>query len=186
MKKIISGVMLILLISMTTITAFAGTSPVLPPLTDPLAIQLENSNGNAVVWNGCTTDLNLTKDYFAGLLKTTKGWSVRYQSVYRPFQYQQHLYLSVQGLSNNKLSSADKKIIQNEALKHGLSKGQPVAVPSNNAPHTRGDAFDALIYNEKGVSLNSKSFINSELLKIAKQCGFKTPPAGDYVHFEVP
>src|SRR3954465_15008227 len=75
----------------------ASTSNGLTPMTDPLAIQMEN--GKTVIWDKVSPNLLSAKAKYEKLLKD-KGWRIQYTSAYRPYQYQKHLYEIVTGTSN--------------------------------------------------------------------------------------
>lgn len=152
---------------------------VLPDITDPLTQQLHDGQ---IVWTNTTSGLIAARDTFAQLLQA-KHWSIRYTSAYRTLYYQEHLYLIVENLKDKNLSSADRAFLLQEKAQHGL--GTVVAKPNPNAPHVQGIAFDANIFDEHNQPLNGKTWINAELEKMALQAGFKKPPHGDDVHFQL-
>jgi hypothetical protein len=152
----------------------------LPDITDPLAQSMES--GATVIWENCTPELIAARDALVTALQA-ENWTIQYRSAYRPLQYQEHLYLIVHNLEDNALSAADRALLEQQKTAHGL--GSQVAKPNTQAPHTRGEAFDANVYDEHGQALNSLSFMDSRLLKLAKEAGFKKPPTGDNVHFQL-
>ncbi|WP_426449655.1 peptidoglycan-binding protein [Paenibacillus sp. S-38] len=153
-------------------TASAATcSDVLTPMTDPLALKMEN--GQTVIWEGVKPELIAARDRYVSLIKA-KGWTITYNSAYRPYQYQKHLYEVVQ----------NKSVCQAEMTKHGL--GTLVAAPSYTAPHTAGIAFDATVKDASGRALNSMTSVSSALSDLAKQAGLYFPhPTSDGVHHQL-
>jgi uncharacterized protein YgiM (DUF1202 family) len=147
--------------------------PGVPPLTDPLAIRMEN--GDTLIWDKVDKGLIAAKIKYEKLLEV-KGWKIKYESAYRPLQYQEHFYKLV-----NAPASACKSA---ELKKHGLVG--VVAKPNPNAPHVKGIAFDAIVTNKYGVALNGKNFVNSALITVANQAGLKFPLIkADGVHHEL-
>jgi hypothetical protein len=154
--------------------AFAASScPGISPLTDPLAIKMEN--GQTLIWDKVNPNLLSAKVKYEQLLKA-KGWKITYNSAYRPYQYQKHFYEIV-----NAPASTCKNA---EIRKHGLTG--VVAVPNPNAPHVKGIAFDATVYDKNGKALNGKNFVSSSLVAVATQVGLSfTVPSSDGVHHEL-
>ncbi|MBV6712607.1 peptidoglycan-binding protein [Paenibacillus chitinolyticus] len=140
-------------------------------MTDPLAIRMEN--GEKVIWDNVDPVLIQKRDKYVSLLKQ-KNWTITFNSAYRPYQYQRHLYEIVQNASKSSCVAAEKAA-------HGL--GTEVAKPSNTAPHTRGIAFDAIVKDSAGNALNGRTFVNSQLKDVAAQAGLSFPlPTTDGVH----
>ncbi|MVP01336.1 peptidoglycan-binding protein [Paenibacillus lutrae] len=140
-------------------------------MTDPLAIKMEN--GQKVIWDNVDPDLIKKRDTYVNLIKQ-KNWTITFNSAYRPFQYQRHLYEIVENASKS-------TCVANEKAAHGL--GSVVAKPSSTAPHTRGIAFDATVRDAAGNALNGKTFVNSQLKTVAQQAGLSLPlPTTDGVH----
>ncbi|MGG1396537.1 SH3 domain-containing protein [Bacillus salipaludis] len=140
--------------------ATAATCKGITPLTDPLAIKMEN--GETVIWDHVHPNLLLAKEKYEKLLEE-KGWEINYNSVYRPYQYQKHLYEIVSGAA-----STCKQV---EKKKHGLAG--LVSKPNQNSPHTKGIAFDATVYDQNGKPLNGVHFVDSSLIEVAEQAGLK-------------
>ncbi|WP_159887831.1 peptidoglycan-binding protein [Paenibacillus puerhi] len=177
MKQGLLSITLSLALSVTLLgapspTAQAATcADVLSPMTDPLAIKMEN--GQTVIWEGVDPQLITARDTYASLIRQ-KGWSITYTSAYRPYQYQRHLYEIVQ----------NKSICQQEMIKHGL--GTLVAAPSYTAPHTAGVAFDAVVKDASGNALNGMTFVSSQLINLAAQAGLSFPhTTTDGVHHQL-
>ncbi|WP_372999482.1 RHS repeat-associated core domain-containing protein [Lutispora sp.] len=137
-------------------------------------------NGESVIWDGVNPDLLDAKDKFEAAVKA-KGWSITYTSAYRPIEYQRHLY----ELNKKVQSGTATKEEIDDYNRHGLVG--VVAKPNPNAPHTRGVAFDAVIFDADANKLNSKDFINSELLEVVKDSGLFTifEPKKDLIHFQL-
>ena len=151
----------------------AATCKGLTPLSDPVALRMDQ--GEMVIWENVHPNLLSAKISYEKLLKA-KGWKIQYKSVYRPYQYQKHFYEIVNGVSS--------KCIRSERSKHEL--GTMVAKPSTKAPHLRGIAFDAIIFDKKGKQLNGLHFVSASLKKIAKQAGLKfISESRDGVHHEL-
>ena len=151
----------------------AATCKGLTPLTDPVALRMDQ--GEMVIWENIHPNLLSAKIKYEKLLKA-KGWKIQYKSVYRPYQYQKHFYEIVNGVSS--------KCIRSERSKHEL--GTLVAKPSTKAPHIRGIAFDAIIFDKRGKPLNGLHFVSASLKKIAKQAGLKfISTSRDGVHHEL-
>ncbi|MFD0826966.1 SH3 domain-containing protein [Neobacillus sp. M.A.Huq-85] len=138
----------------------AATCKGITPLTDPLAIKMEN--GETVIWEHVHPNLLLAKEKYEKLLEE-KGWEINYNSVYRPYQYQKHLYEIVSGAAST--------CKQEEKKKHGLAG--LVSKPNQNSPHTKGIAFDATVYDQTGKPLNGVHFVDPSLIGVAKQAGLK-------------
>ncbi|MED1468564.1 SH3 domain-containing protein [Bacillus salipaludis] len=138
----------------------AATCKGITPLTDPLAIKMEN--GETVIWEHVHPNLLAAKEKYEKLLEE-KGWEINYNSVYRPYQYQKHLYEIVSGTAST-CKHGEKK-------KHGLAG--LVSKPNQNSPHTKGIAFDATVYDQNGKPLNGVHFVNPSLIMVAKQAGLK-------------
>jgi len=171
-KKFFSLTVALTLLTTTflTIPAQAATCN-LTAMTDPLALRMEA--GETVIWEGVAAELLAAKNSFESLVQA-KGWSITYNSAYRPYQYQKHLYEISQ---NQPACSAEK-------AKHGL--GTLVAAPSYTAPHTAGIAFDAIIKNSSGIALNGMTFVNSSLAAVAEQAGLYFPhTTTDGVHLQI-
>ncbi|MCZ8521017.1 MULTISPECIES: peptidoglycan-binding protein [Paenibacillus] len=153
-------------------TARAATcADVLTPMTDPLAIKMEN--GQTLIWDNVKPELITARDRYINLLKQ-KGWTITFNSAYRPYQYQRHLYEVVQ----------NKSVCGAEMSKHGL--GTLVAAPSYTAPHTAGLAFDATVRDGSGNALNSMTSVSSQLIDVAKQAGLYFPhTTTDGVHHQL-
>ncbi|GAB2716614.1 peptidoglycan-binding protein [Paenibacillus thermoaerophilus] len=172
-KKFFSLAVLLSLLTTTflTVPAQAAESCVLSTMTDPLALRMEA--GETVIWDGVTADLLAAKNRYESLIRA-KGWSITYNSAYRPYQYQKHLY----EISQNPTACSAEK------TKHGL--GTLVAAPSYTAPHTAGIAFDATVKNASGVALNGMTFVNSQLVAVAEQAGLYFPhTTSDGVHHQL-
>jgi hypothetical protein len=153
--------------------AFAGTCKGITPLTDPVALRMDQ--GEMIIWENVHPNLLSAKIKYEKLLKS-KGWKIKYNSAYRPYQYQKHFYEIVTGVSS--------KCKRSERIKHEL--GSMVAKPSEKAPHTRGIAFDAIVFDKQGKQLNGMRYVNSSLLKLAKQAGLKfISTSRDGVHHEL-
>ena len=153
--------------------ALGATCKGITPLTDPLAIRMDN--GEMVIWENVHPKLLSAKINYEKLL-IAKGWKIKYKSAYRPYQYQKHFYEIVTGKT-----SACKR---SERSKHEL--GSMVAKPSAKAPHSRGIAFDAIVLDKKGKPLNGLHYVNSSLEKVAKQAGLKfISTSRDGVHHEL-
>jgi peptidoglycan hydrolase-like protein with peptidoglycan-binding domain len=156
------------LVAAPTPAQAATCQDVLTKMTDPLALRMEA--GETVIWDNVDSKLIAAKNTYVNLIKA-KGWSITFESAYRPYQYQQHLYEIVQ----------NKSLCQAEMSKHGL--GTLVAAPSMTAPHTAGKAFDAVVRDEKGTVLNSHTSVNSKLVAVAAQANLIFPyPSTDGVH----
>lgn len=152
---------------------------VLPDITDPLTQQM---HAGQVVWTNTTAALISARNTFTTLLQA-KNWTITYNSAYRSLFYQEHLYLIVNNLKDTTLSAVDITSLQQEKTQHQL--GTKVAAPSATSPHVLGIAFDANVYDQNGNALNSLTFIDNNLGKLAIQTGFKRPPANDGVHFQL-
>jgi hypothetical protein len=153
--------------------AFAATCKGITPLTDPVALRMDQ--GEMIIWENVHPNLLSAKIKYEKLLKS-KGWKIKYNSAYRPYQYQKHFYEIVTGVSS--------KCKRSERIKHEL--GSMVAKPSVKAPHTRGIAFDAIVFDKKGKPLNGMHYVNSSLIKAAKQVGLKfISTSRDGVHHEL-
>ncbi|MEH7307607.1 hypothetical protein [Neobacillus drentensis] len=153
--------------------ALAATCKDLSPITDPVALRMEK--GEMVIWEDVHPNLLSAKIKYEQLLKS-KGWKIKYNSAYRPYQYQKHFYEIITGVSS--------KCKRSERSKHEL--GSLVAIPSTKAPHTRGIAFDAIIFDKKGRPLNGMHYVSSSLVKVAKQAGLKfISTSRDGVHHEL-
>ncbi|PGY08071.1 SH3 domain-containing protein [Bacillus sp. AFS031507] len=151
----------------------ASTCKGVTPLTDPVALRMEK--GEMVIWENIHPNLLKAKINYEKLLKA-KGWKIQYNSAYRPYQYQNHFYEIVTGVASTCKRS--------EKTKHGL--GPLVAKPTAKAPHTKGIAFDAIVFDNKGKPLNGLHYVNSSLLKLAKQVGLKfISTSRDGVHHEL-
>jgi hypothetical protein len=116
------------------VTTACPISP-LPPITDPLALQMEG--GQTVIWNNPTLQACVNK------FIQQVGGSVT--SAYRPPEYQTHLK-AVHTLWCTQLQSNTdpncstlKSTVQAEMNKHALSCSRPVGVTSN---HSSGRAVD--------------------------------------------
>jgi hypothetical protein len=134
-------------------------------------------SGVTVIWDGVQPRLLACRDNFINEI-TKKGWSIRFTSVKRFLIYQAHFWDIVKGESSRTAAGRE------HARRHGL--GTKVSQPNPNAPHVRGVAFDAVITDEKGVRLNPmKGKVNAELLWIANNCGFRSPPSDDGVHWQL-
>ncbi len=172
-KKVFSLAVFLSLLATTFLTApaqAAGTC-VLSTMTDPLALRMEA--GETVIWDGVTADLLAAKNRYESLIKA-KGWTITYNSAYRPYQYQKHLY----EISQNPTACSAEK------TKHGL--GTLVAEPSYTAPHTAGIAFDATVKNASGTALNSMTSVSSSLIAVAEQAGLYFPhTTTDGVHHQL-
>jgi hypothetical protein len=154
-----------------TVQATSGCRGI-APLTDPQAIKMEN--GQRLIWDDVTPKLLLAKAKYERLLRE-KGWKITYDSAYRPLQYQQHFYQIIHAPSSTCRSQ--------EIKTHGLTG--VVAKPDPNAPHVKGIAFDATVYDKDGHALNGKLFVSPSLIAVAKQAGLKfTFTKSDGVHHE--
>lgn len=138
--------------------------------------------GEKVIWDKCTSSLITAKSKFESLVKA-KGWSISYSSAYRPDDYQKHLR-EVWDYKKNKygtLTSEQKAVVDSEWNEHGI-----IAQPATTSNHASGKAFDANVYDASGKALNSKDWINSDLLKMAGTAGLSNlASSGDGVHFYV-
>ncbi|MEH7748549.1 hypothetical protein V7659_26575, partial [Neobacillus drentensis] len=153
--------------------ALAATCKGITAITDPVALRMDQ--GEMVIWENVHPNLLSAKIKYEKLLKA-KGWKIKYNSAYRPYQYQKHFYEIVTGVSS--------KCKRSERSKHEL--GPLVAKPSKKAPHTRGIAFDAIITDKKGKPLNGLHYVSASLLKVAKQAGLKfISTSRDGVHHEL-
>lgn len=153
--------------------ALAATCKGITPLTDPVALRMEQ--GEMIIWENVHPNLLSAKLKYETLLKS-KGWKIKYNSAYRPYQYQKHFYEIITGVSSTCKRS--------ERIKHEL--GSMVAKPSAKAPHTKGIAFDAIVFDKRGKQLNGMRYVNSSLLKLAKQAGLKfISTSRDGVHHEL-
>ncbi|WP_144548198.1 SH3 domain-containing protein [Bacillus sp. X1(2014)] len=151
----------------------AATCKGITPITDPVALRMDQ--GEMVIWENVHPNLLSAKIKYEKLLKA-KGWKIKYNSAYRPYQYQRHFYEIVTGVSS--------KCKRSERSKHEL--GPLVAKPSKKAPHTRGIAFDAIITDKNGKPLNGLHYVSASLLKVAKQAGLKfISTSRDGVHHEL-
>jgi hypothetical protein len=153
--------------------ALAATCKGITPLTDPVALRMDQ--GERIIWENVHPNLLSAKIKYEKLLKA-KGWKIKYNSAYRPYQYQKHFYEIVTGASS--------KCKRSERIKHEL--GPLVAKPSAKAPHTKGIAFDAIVFDKRGKPLNGMRFVNSSLIKTATQAGLKfISTSRDGVHHEL-
>lgn len=123
----------------------------LTPITDPLALQMEASNGNAIIWTNVRPQLQACVNKFISKV----GGTVT--SVYRPQAYQTHLSeiherWCTQNLKDNSnpLCSTIKSDVSAEVSKHGLSACMPVAT---NSGHTGGYAVDITGVNQSLATL---------------------------------
>lgn len=137
--------------------------------------QLES--GKEVIWDGCTQKLLYAKDKFVKLIKA-KGWRIKFNSAYRPVCYQKHLYYLNCRVKRGKATRSEMA----DYRRHGLCG--LVAKPSCNAPHCKGVAFDAVIYNTVGHALNGERYMNSKVRTLAKKAGLFTI-YHDNVHFQI-
>lgn len=153
--------------------ALAATCKGITPLTDPVAIRMDQ--GEMIIWENIHPNLLSAKIKYEKLLQV-KGWKIQYNSAYRPYQYQKHFYEIVTGVSS--------KCKRSERIMHEL--GPLVAKPNEKAPHTKGIAFDAIVYDKNGKPLNGLRYVNSSLSKLAKQAGLKfISTSRDGVHHEL-
>ena len=138
---------------------------------------IEFEAGNKLQWAGCTPRLIAAKNNFESECRRM-GWSVVFKSAYRPLIYQAHFYDIYAGPASK--TSAGRE----HCRQHGIrSASYPRRTSST---HTMGVAFDAVVTGKDGKVLNpAGAAISKELAAIANNCGFKTPPANDTVHFEL-
>lgn len=162
-RALLYSILLLLTLSILTpseITHAEAACKGLIPLTDPLAIRMEH--GETVIWDHVNPNLLSAKAKYEQLLQE-KGWTIHYSSAYRPYQYQKHLY---------EIATGPSSVCKNlEKKKHGLAA--LVSKPDLNAPHTKGIAFDATIYDEHSKALNGIHFVSASLIKLANQAGLK-------------
>jgi hypothetical protein len=137
---------------------------------------IEFEKGNKLQWDGCSPRLMAAKVNFESEMRRL-GWEIRYTSAYRPLIYQAHFYELFAG------SASKTAIGRAHRSEHGIrSASYPRRTSST---HVMGVAFDAVI-TANGRALNPVGLaINAELIKVANDFGFKTPPANDTVHFEL-
>ncbi|MCP8968585.1 peptidoglycan-binding domain-containing protein [Ectobacillus ponti] len=159
--------------------------PGLSKLTDPLAGRMEN--GETLIWEGVSPDLLRAKQKYEELL-AQRGWHIVYASAHRPYQYQRHFYEIVTRLRSGKMRSGAcaglRRTLQAEYKKHGLTGA--VAKPNPEAPHVKGIAFDAAVFDGKGRRLNPNGRINPELVAVARQAGLQFTVPGRYaVHHQL-
>jgi RHS repeat-associated protein len=141
-----------------------------------LLVQFEN--GNTITWDGATPALLEAKNNFEAALDE-RGWTIDYTSVVRPLIYQAHFY----DIGNANGSRYDTDEGRADARAHGLSS--IVGRPSSTSAHVAGIAFDARVYNENGVALNSMTSVNAELARIANANGLNVNIPNDLVHFQI-
>lgn len=152
--------------------------PGLTPITDPLAQSMEA--GNAVIWTN--TDPRLQQCVNSFLAAVPGGGSVN--SVYRPAEYQTHLWeirdrWCTLGLISNidPACSTLKSSIESEVTRHGLSCSRPVG---RTSVHTSGRAVDITLNSYPSTMrppISVQNFANAN-------CLFFTIPS-DNVHWEL-
>lgn len=161
--------------------------PPLSQLTTTEARQMEA--GNTVVWTSSNTGVqqNLTKlkSEFEKMKKELQkeGKDAVATSVYRPFEYQKHLwevFSRYNRLINNSNPecAALKQSVTTEKTKHGLKS--LVAFPDNctGAPHIRGIGIDIALKNFSYEKINK--FLSDKKIDLKWQ-GID----GDEVHFNL-
>ena len=88
-------------------------------------------------------------------------------------------------------TNAKTKAGEKERGKHGISKGSVTnSLPTSDKPHVKGTAFDVIIKDEKGNTLNGLNFTSKKLQDLAVACGLrndiKNGSVPDGVHFQLP
>lgn len=149
----------------------------LTPLTTASALSFEA--GNSID----TTSLTAQTNSGLGCLRqavTGAGGSFRVTSAYRPPEYQNHLreiwdtWKEIRNRTNIECEEL-KRVIQAEFQRHELLLSQRPAAGNDNAPHSRGIAFDASVGLPSGQNVDA----------LAQSCGMYRPwPGNDPVHFQ--
>jgi hypothetical protein len=145
-------------------------------VTDPVALDMVN---------GKTVALSNLQPALQTALSCTKakvqaaGGTLTVTSAYRPPQYQKYIqqiwdnHRNLKGNTDPKCTSF-KATVDSEFYRRGL-KEDAGARPIDSSSHTQGKAVDMV------------SSLGSAALKpLGTSCGFKSPPAGDEVHYAVP
>jgi hypothetical protein len=133
--------------------------PHLTPLTDPLAIRMEN--GEKVIYGGLTTAMQQSVDCFSDEVFNTGG-TLNITSAYRPPQYQQHLqevwdrYRDLFDEDNPVVPECDtlREQIAEEFQRHGLREHARPGDPSRSR-HTAGNAIDANVTLPAGQDVDT-------------------------------
>ena len=146
--------------------------PPLTPLTDPLAIRMEN--GETVIYDGLTTAMQQSVDCFSDEVFNAGG-TLNITSAYRPRQYQQHLrevWDKYDLLENTSDPACDelKSEIREEFQRHRLRYR-----PARTSRHTAGTAIDASWNLPTGQSIDA----------LANRCVLSRPVPNDPIHFEL-
>ena len=132
--------------------------------------------GNKLIYSGCTPELMAALEKFRKECEA-RGWTIDMKNAYRPLIYQAHFYDISYGPNSTTARG------RAERAGHELSSN--VSYPNPTGNHTAGIAFDAIVYDQNGNALNSLGFVNSELRKVANECGLNVNIPGDYVHFQL-
>lgn len=146
--------------------------PHLTPLTDPLAIQMEE--GDEVIFDGLTTDMQQAVDCFDGAVLNTGG-TLNINSAYRPPQYQQHLR-EVWDLYHRLIVRQDPECaglldqVTTEFQRHNLRDQ-----PARRSRHTTGTAIDANVTLPVGQNVDT----------LANGCDLYRPLSREPWHFEL-
>lgn len=133
-------------------------------------------NGQKLQWEGCVSKLITIRNNFEIELKR-RGWGIRYTSAYRPLIYQAHFY----DIKNGPTSKTS--VGQTHCAQHGIKSASYPRRTSS--PHILGVAWDCTVIDASGKQLNPDSGVNSELLKLAYDCGLRIATPNDNVHFEL-
>ncbi|MBI3753852.1 MAG: D-alanyl-D-alanine carboxypeptidase family protein [Deltaproteobacteria bacterium] len=138
----------------------------LTPLTDPLAIRMEN--GETVIYDGLTTAMQQSVDCFSDTVFNAGG-TLNITSAYRPLQYQQHLrevWDKYDLLENTSDPACDelKSEVREEFQRHRLRYR-----PARTSRHTAGTAIDASWNLPAGQSIDA----------LANRCVLSRPVAND-------
>lgn len=146
--------------------------PHLAPLTDPLAIDMEN--GDRVIYDNLTEDFRLSSVCFLSAV-TEAGGTYDITSLYRPQEYQQHLrevWNRYWRLVNNTQLACSQ--LRNQVISEFQSHqiGQPAR---RRSPHTMGIAMDVTVTLPAGYNVDT----------LANNCGLHRPIVREPWHFEL-
>lgn len=124
----------------------ACTISPLSPITDRLALQMEDMRGDAVIWDRTNPRLQTCVNTFITKLRAGGERNARVTSAYRPQAYQTHLWeihdrWCTQGLKSNTNTECYqlKSDVLREVSTHGLSACGAVGATSR---HTAGTGVD--------------------------------------------
>ncbi len=139
--------------STVVVVGVACSVPVLSPITDSLALQMES--GTKVIWTNTDPRLQACVNKFIGLVG-----SGTVNSAYRPQAYQTHLWeikdrWCSKGLKDNTSSvcSALKTTVSTERIKHFGSVWSCGAVAATNSTHGSGIGVDISGINHSSTAV---------------------------------